>query len=105
MISVNSGAKGIHFNGTVETYVINKNVFDLVGNLNRPVFRFQCNLDGKVDDVKWSCTNNIFAMALANIHVFKSNKWWDIQKSKVNMENNVHHLKFKIPLDNKVVTE
>ena len=105
VISVNSGAKGIHFNGTVETYSINKNVFDLVGNLNRPIFRFQCNLDGKVEDVKWSCTNNIFAMALANIHVFKGNKWWDIQKSKVNMENNVHHLKFKIPLDNKVLTE
>ena len=105
VISVNSGAKGIHFNGTVETYSINKNVFDLVGNLNRPIFRFQCNLDGKVEDVKWSCTNNVFAMALANIHVFKGNKWWDIQKSKVNMENNVHHLKFKIPLDNKVLTE
>ena len=101
--SVNSGAKAIHYNGTVETYSVKGNNFNLVPNINRPVMRFQCNLDGKADALKWSCANNTFTLALANIHIFKGATWWATDKSKVTMSGNVHHLVYKIPLDDKVV--
>lgn len=94
----NAGAKAVHYHGTAKTYSVRNNTFDLVPNLNRPVFRFICNIPDKKEELVWACEDNIFLLALANMHVFKGAQWWAAENSRVSLKNNIHYLKLKVAL-------
>ena len=99
----NAGAKAVHYHGTAKTYSVRNNTFDLVPNLNRPVFRFICNIPDKKEELVWACEDNIFLLALANMHVFKGAQWWAAENSRVSLKNNIHYLKLKVALPDATV--